>query len=71
MVKSTIILNKEKYNSYFDKTFKDYIILKLKVYGLCLITLGFAYPWALCMSYKAKYHHTVICGKAHSVPDFG
>ena len=60
---SSIIENKEKYDSYFDKKVKDYIILKIKCIAICVLSLGIAYPWALCMEYKAKSHHTVICGK--------
>lgn len=62
-IHSSIAYNKEKYNSYFDKNLKDYIILKIKFLLICVGTLGLAYPWALCMEYKAKSHHTVICGK--------
>lgn len=60
---STIVMNKEKYDSYFDKKVEDYVILKIKFYLICILSLGLAYPWALCMEYKAKYHHTIICGK--------
>ncbi len=60
---STIEINKKKYNSYFDESVKAYMIVKLKFYMMCIFSLGLAYPWALCMKYKAKYHHTVICGK--------
>ncbi|WP_053983056.1 YjgN family protein [Niameybacter massiliensis] len=63
MKQSTIIENKKKYDSYFDKKVKDYIFLNIKFYAICILTLGLAYPWALCMKYKAQYHHTVICGK--------
>lgn len=60
---STIEINKKKYNSYFDESVKAYMIVKLKFYMMCIFSLGLAYPWALCMKYKAKYHHTVVCGK--------
>ncbi|MGL4735891.1 MAG: hypothetical protein ACRCW2_00415 [Cellulosilyticaceae bacterium] len=60
---SSIITNKKKYDSYFDKTVKDYVILNIKFLLICIGTLGIAYPWALCMKYKATQHHTVICGK--------
>ena len=63
MKKTTIIKNKEAYGSYFDKTIKDFIKTQIKFYLMCFGTLGFAYPWALCMKYKATYHHTVICNK--------
>ena len=60
---TTIQKNKEKYNSYFDESIKQYIILQIKFLAICIFSLGFAYPWALCMKYNALYHHTVICGK--------
>lgn len=63
MLKSSIVVNKEKYNSYFDNTVKNTIIHELKCTLLNVITLGFAYPWTLCMKYESKYNHTVICGK--------
>ena len=60
---STIAANKKKYNSYFDESVKAYLILQIKFLLVCICSLGFAYPWAMCMKYKAKYHHSVICGK--------
>ena len=60
---STIVTNKKKYNSFFDESVKAYLILQLKFMAMCLFSLGLAYPWALCMKYRAKYHHTVVCGK--------
>lgn len=63
MVKSSIIINKEKYNSFFDKKLKDYIIFHLKIILLGVITLGLAYPWIICMKNEARCKHTVICGK--------
>lgn len=63
MNQSTIIVNKEKYDSYFDNTVKKTIIHHLKMIFLGVITLGLAYPWILCMKYESKCKHTVICGK--------
>ncbi len=64
LIKSSSILeNKVQYDSYFDKTVKDYLKVELMFYVINVVTLGIAYPWALCMKYKAEYHHTVICGK--------
>ena len=60
---STIEANKKKYNSYFDESVKAYFILQLKFMAICIFSLGLAYPWALCMKYRAKYHHTVVCGE--------
>ena len=59
---STIERNKKLYNSFFDESVKAYLILQIKFMLICICSLGFAYPWALCMKYRAKYHHTVICG---------
>lgn len=61
--KSSIILNKEKYDSYFDNTFKNTIIHHLKCLLLGIFTLGLAYPWIICMKYESTCKHTVICGK--------
>ena len=60
---STIKSNQKKYNSYFDETVKAYLLLQIKFMAICIFSLGLAYPWALCMKYRAKYHHTVICGR--------
>ena len=60
---STIIVNKFKYDSYFDNTFKNYTIHHIKMILLGIITLGFAYPWILCSNQKALCKHSVICGK--------
>lgn len=60
---SSIIVNKDKYNSYFDNSVKNTIIHHLKSIFLGVITLGFAYPWILCMKYESKCKHTVVCGK--------
>ncbi|ABG85518.1 hypothetical protein [Clostridium perfringens] len=61
--KSSIILNKEKYNSYFDNTFKNSIVHHIKCLLLGVFTLGLAYPWIICMKYESTCKHTVICGK--------
>ncbi|MGL5152745.1 MAG: hypothetical protein ACRC7N_19490 [Clostridium sp.] len=59
----SIIKNKLVYDSYFDNTVKNTVIHHLKSIFLGVITLGFAYPWILCMAQDAKCKHTVICGK--------
>ncbi|MGL5868259.1 MAG: hypothetical protein ACRC1T_01445 [Clostridium chrysemydis] len=60
---STIITNKEKYDSYCDVRLKSEISHTLKSIILGVITLGIAYPWILCNKQKFKCEHTVICGK--------
>lgn len=60
---SSILANKEKYDSYFDNTVKNTVLHHLKSFLLGVITLGLAYPWILCMDQEAKCKHTVICGK--------
>ena len=45
MKQSSIIINKEKYDSYFDKKVSEYILLHLKMILLGIVTLGLAYPW--------------------------
>lgn len=60
---SSIILNKEKYDSYFDNTVKNSVLHHIKTIVLGFITLGLAYPWIICMEQKEKCKHTVICGK--------
>lgn len=60
---SSIIINKEKYDSYFDNSLKNVLSHHIKCILLGVITLGLAYPWIICMKYESKYKHTVICGK--------
>lgn len=63
MKQSSIILNKQLYDSYCDETVKASLKIKIKAAAITVFSLGFAYPWAMCEKYKAKYHHTVVCGK--------
>ena len=63
MKQSTIIENKQMYNSYFDEEWKDYVLLQIKFLLICIFTLGFGYPWALCLKYKGQYHHSIVCGQ--------
>ena len=60
---TSVIQNKVKYNSYFDKNLKDYFILKVKVILIIVCTLGIGAPWAIALEKTAECHHTVICGK--------
>ncbi|CEK32681.1 hypothetical protein JGS6364_PCS1200721 (plasmid) [[Clostridium] sordellii] len=53
MKQSSIIINKEKYDSYFDKRIKDYIILHIKMILLGVVTLGLAYPWIIFIKQRA------------------
>ncbi|MGL4655562.1 MAG: hypothetical protein ACRCWM_06750 [Sarcina sp.] len=59
----TIIKNKRKYNSYFDKKVKQYIWFQVKMKILSMVTLGLAYPWILCSKQKSKCENMVICGR--------
>lgn len=63
MKQSSIIINKEKYDSYFDKRVKDAICMHIKMILLGVVTLGLAYPWIICIKQTARCKHTVICGK--------
>lgn len=60
---SSILLNKRKYDSYFDNTVKNTILHHIKCILLGVVTLGFAYPWIVCMGQESKCNHKVICGK--------
>ena len=60
---ATIQKNKALHNSYFDESLKQYLLLQLRFLAVCIGTLGIAYPWAVCIKYRATYHHTVVCGK--------
>ncbi|MGL4344979.1 MAG: hypothetical protein ACRCTE_07275 [Cellulosilyticaceae bacterium] len=63
MEKSSIVVNREKYQSYYDNSIKNTMIHHVKLIILGVVTLGFAYPWILCMKYETKCKHTVVCGK--------
>lgn len=52
-----------KENSYFDGTVKEHVIHEIKSKLMIILTLGIAYPWILCSSYKTRVEHTVIEGK--------
>ena len=49
--------------SYFDGGLLQYIGWSLLGGFITLITLGICTPWAICMIYGWKIHHTVINGK--------
>lgn len=61
--RSTIIENRRKYGSYNDNHFKPALLHQIKIVLLGILTLGFAYPWILCMEQEARCKHTVICGR--------
>ena len=52
--KTTIITNKEKYGSYFDGSLSHHLLVDIKVFAISLFSLGFAYPWALCMKHRTN-----------------
>lgn len=62
-INSSIIKNKQLYNSFYDNNLKNSVSHHIKSIFLGIITLGLAYPWILCMKYDARCKHTVICGK--------
>ena len=49
--------------SYFDGGLLQLIGWKLLGVLITTITLGIAYPWAMCMVYNWEVKHTVINGK--------
>lgn len=49
--------------SYFDGGLLQLIGWKLLGLLITTITLGIAYPWAMCMFYNWEVKHTVINGK--------
>ncbi|MGL5648103.1 MAG: hypothetical protein ACRDDY_09650 [Clostridium sp.] len=61
--RSTIEDNKNKYGSCYDNTLKNVFFTNMKVILLGIFTLGFAYPWMICIKERSKYSHTVINGK--------
>lgn len=50
-------------NSYFDGGLLGQILHSLGAFFMTLLTLGLAFPWAICILYRWKAKHTVICGK--------
>jgi len=57
---SSIITNKEIYDSYCDRTIVGVIKLRLKCFLIFILTLGFAYPWIMCSLENARCSRTVI-----------
>ena len=49
--------------SYFDGGLLSYVGWIILGTIVTIVTLGIAYPWALCMVYGWKINHTVVNGK--------
>lgn len=49
--------------SFFDGGLASYIFIIFISTFLTILTLGIAYPWALCMRYRWKIEHTVYEGR--------
>ncbi|MFV0556389.1 MAG: DUF898 family protein [Lactovum sp.] len=52
-----------KQESYFDGGLLSYIGWLILGGLITFLTLGFCYPWALCMVYGWRINHTVIEGR--------
>ena len=50
-------------DSYFDGKTIQLIGYRLLMYLVCLLTLGIAYPWMLCLFMRWETKHTVIHGR--------
>lgn len=50
-------------DSYFDGKTIQLIGYRLLMYLVCLLTLGIAYPWMLCLFVRWETKHTVIHGR--------
>lgn len=60
--RTTIEDNRNRYQSCYDNTLKNLLFTNIKVILLGIFTLGFAYPWMICIKEQSKYSHTVING---------
>lgn len=49
--------------SYFDGGLIELVIISIFGTLITVITLGIAFPWALCMVYNWEVRHTVVDGK--------
>ena len=58
-----IVLADATRNSYFDGNAFQRIGWQILVFLLSVISLGIAYPWAMCMMERWKTKHTVITGR--------
>ena len=63
MMENNQVLTQIKEKSYFDGGLIELIGLTLVGIVICTLTLGIAYPWALCLTYGWQINHTVIEGK--------
>lgn len=50
-------------DSYFDGGLFELILYRLVGILITTLTLGIAYPWALCLVYRWETEHTVIQGR--------
>ncbi|MDD4509242.1 MAG: hypothetical protein PHN26_09965 [Eubacteriaceae bacterium] len=60
---SSIHFHKRAYGSTYTGSIKGALILKWKCFFIKTLTLGFGYPWAMCIKYKAQCHNQYICGR--------
>jgi len=49
--------------SYFDGGLLGLIGINILGFLITLCTFGICLPWAICITYKWKIEHTVICGR--------
>lgn len=50
-------------DSYFDGGLFELIVYRFIGILITTLTLGIAYPWALCLVYRWETEHTVIQGR--------
>lgn len=62
-LKSSIYQHRELYNSYYDQRSHEFVLARVKFLALTVLTLGFAYPWAMCNKQRGVKSHTIICGR--------
>lgn len=60
---SSIYVHKRGYQSFYDGSLKGSTIIKWKSFLIKVFSLGLAYPWAMCMTYRAQCEHQSICGR--------
>ncbi len=50
-------------DSYFDGGLFEFVLYRIVGILITTLTLGIAYPWALCLVYRWETEHTVIQGR--------